>query len=92
MIQIREFEIWALESGTQLKESGIPQTVRFRNPKFYKPVLGVQIVGRGKLNACAEKAKIPLATNPKSTARNPESMSVLDFLTRGDKEGGVGPS
>ena len=49
-------------------------------------------MGRGKPNACAEKAKIPLATNPKSTARNPESMSVLDFLTWGDKEGGVGPS
>ena len=49
-------------------------------------------MGRGKPNACAEKAKIPLATNPKSTARNPESMSVLDFLTWGDKEGSVGPS
>ena len=80
MIQIREFEIWALESGTQLKESGIPQTVRFRNPKFYKPVLGVQIVGRGKLNAWAEQAKIPLARNPESTAWNPESKSVLHFL------------
>ena len=80
VIQIREFEIWALESGTQLKESGIPKTIRFRNPKLYKPVLGVQIVGRGKLYAWAEQDKIPLARNPESTAWNPESKSVLDFL------------
>ena len=30
---IRELFAWALESGIQLKEFGIPQTIEIRNPQ-----------------------------------------------------------
>ena len=50
---------WALESGIQLKGSGIPQTIGIGNP------------------SSSER-------NPQSTARSPESMTVLDSLTFGD--------
>ena len=40
-------ESWALESGIQLKESGIPLTIGIQNPsstdKYWNPVPGTQV-------------------------------------------------
>ena len=39
-------ESWALESGKQLKESGIPLTIRIRNPSFTDNESGIPEVGK----------------------------------------------
>ena len=58
-------ESWALESGIQLKESGI------RNPESkFHPTKTVKFS----------------AWNRKSTEWNPESKTVLDFPTWGEKQ------
>ena len=51
---MKNLESWVLESGIQLKESGIPLTIGIQNPsstdKYWNPVPGIRNPWRGIQN------------------------------------------
>ena len=74
----------ALESGIRLEGSRIPLTIGIWNPNSTDKVRNPESTANPE-SGIRNRQRIRNSWNPESTAWNPESNTVLDFLTWGEK-------
>ena len=78
-ICVCNLESWALQSGIQLKESGIPLTIAIRNPSSTDKESEIRYLESGIHR---------VESSPESRVQNPESriQVCLGFLYMGQKQ------